>query len=407
MLSVLLILVACCAVLPAALFAGNVVVFRKPPLGDTHAAAEADVSVIIPARNEARNIEWVVRSVLSNGAAVREVIVVDDGSTDGTAAIVESVGTWDARVTLLRSAALPPGWNGKQHACWQGANAASGTRLLFLDADVRLEPTCLPRMAAFQRASGAALVSGFPKLVCVQALEKLLLPKIHFVLLSYLPFAMMRRMPTAPALAAGCGQFLLCTREAYFASGGHAATTPVMLRSTMHDGLKLPKLFREKGFATDLADITDLASVRMYRTNKEVWYGLGKNATEGMASPGRIVPFTLLLLLGQVVPSVLVVAALFLLAFLRTMGGDVHVNSRAGFAVALILAVVTLLASFVPAFVIARRYRQPMPAAWFHPQAVLLLVGLQWWAFIRERMGHPVGWRGRRYPAVPKPSAQA
>ena len=78
-----------------------------------------------------------------------------------------------------------------------------------------------------------------------------------------------------------------------------------MLRDSLHDGIKLPRVFRQAGFATDLFDATDLATCRMYRTNAETWRGLGKNATEGLAAPGTIVPMTALLLGGQILPFVL------------------------------------------------------------------------------------------------------
>ena len=133
-----------------------------------------------------------------------------------------------------------------------------------------------------------ALVSGFPRQLTGSPLEWLLIPLIHFVLLGFLPLARMRKT-TDPAFAAGCGQFFLCDREAYFKTGGHSG-----IKLTMHDGLRLPRLFREHGYRTDLADLTPLASVRMYTNTRDTWQGLAKNATEGIAAPGRIVPISII-----------------------------------------------------------------------------------------------------------------
>ena len=127
-------------------------------------------------------------------------------------------------------------------------------------------------------------------------------------------------------------------RDAYRASGGHAA-----IRETMHDGLLLPQLFRRHGFATDLADLTALARCRMYRNAVQVWRGLEKNATEGMAAPARIVPFSALLLLGQVLPL-----PLFLLAPSALTGA-------------------ALVASYVPRLIAAARFRQNLLGALLHP----------------------------------------
>ena len=153
--------------------------------------------------------------------------------------------------------------------------------------------------------AGAGLVSGFPRQATETWMEWMLLPLIHFVLLGFLPLDRMRK-GTDPAFAAGCGQFLMVTREAYVASGGHAE-----IRATMHDGLLLPRLLRQKGFRTDLADLTGLATCRMYRSAGEVWRGLAKNATEGIAAPARILPISALLFLGQVAPFLLLAWLLF------------------------------------------------------------------------------------------------
>ncbi len=95
-------------------------------------------------------------------------------------------------------------------------------------------------------------------------------------------------------------------RDAYRKTGGHA-----QIRATMHDGLLLPQLFRRHGLRTDIADLTHLATCRMYHNASEVWQGLAKNATEGMASPARILPFTFLLFCGQILPFLLAVPLLF------------------------------------------------------------------------------------------------
>ena len=295
MFDALLVAMMVCALAPAVMFCINYVLYREPRLVKPGRVLPA-VSVLIPARDEEQAIRAAVESVLASGGVSLEVVVMDDASQDGTAAIVAEIAARDARVRLEQAPVLPRGWNGKQHACWALAHAARFERMCFMDADVRLEPGALARMLGFQEECGAALVSGFPRQVTETAMEWLLLPLIHFVLLGFLPLPGMRRT-TNPGYAAGCGQFLLVRRAEYFASGGHAS-----IRETMHDGLRLPKLLREHGLTTDLADLTRLVRCRMYRSAGQVWSGLAKNATEGMAAPVRIVPISLVLLTGQVMP---------------------------------------------------------------------------------------------------------
>ncbi len=382
------------AVIPAALFIANLRAYVPPPRPNT-ALPSPSISVLIPARNEAANIAAALHAVLASTHTSLEVFVLDDASTDATAKIVNNIAALDHRVKLLRSATLPQGWNGKQHACWQLAMNSTAPLMLFLDADVRLEPEAIARMAAFQRTSGASLVSGFPRLITIGFLEWLLLPLIHFVLLGFLPVARMRKT-TDPAMAAGCGQFMLVEREAYFTSGGHEA-----IRSTMHDGLLLPRAFRRAGFRTDLADITQLASVRMYDTASKVWQGLAKNATEGIAAPARIVPITVVLLLGQVfLPALLIVLVVLwplIAVWLGSRGIDVELSRSVQGAAWLTILFIALVSSYVPRLIATRRFKQPLKSALLHPLGITLLLCIQWYALIRQLLGRPVGWRQRAY----------
>jgi hypothetical protein len=376
-MSVLIGVAFCCATVPALLWLWNVVLYREPDAGgcgETGVCVLPDaVSVLIPARNEEGAIGPSLSSLLASRGVGIEITVLDDASSDRTAEIVRGFAARDARVHLRSSPPLPRGWNGKQHACYTLAAAGGCDILCFLDADVRLEAEALARMSAFLFRSGADLVSGFPRQETETTLEWLLLPLIHFVLLSYLPLAGMRAF-SAPGFAAGCGQFLMVRREAYRKCGGHA-----QIRTTMHDGLLLPQLFRRHGLRTDIADLTHLATCRMYHNAAEVWRGLAKNATEGMAAPARILPFTLLLFCGQILPLLLLVAPV-------TYSG----RERS-------FILVAVAASFLPRLVCVWKYRQPLMSALLHPLGVAVLLVLQWYALVGKLAGQRVTWKERAY----------
>ncbi len=382
-----------CAVWPAILFGVNLRRYRAPAA--VPSARPFPISVLIPARNEEANIGEALRCVLASRGVDLEVLVLDDDSDDRTGEIVQALAAGDGRLRLVEGTGLPPGWNGKQHACWTLANEASQQFLVFLDADVRIEPELLGRMAAFSAAREAALVSGFPRQITITWLEKLLLPLIHFVLLGFLPMGAMRRT-TAPSAAAGCGQFLLIEREAYFRSGGHNA-----IRETMHDGLLLPRVLRRAGYKTDIADITELASVRMYDSAAKVWSGLAKNATEGIATVGKIVPLSLILLLGQALPALVLLWMLFGLAFMVLVGGSLGmtVELHNPHLILTFLAVLgaAVVSSYLPRLLAVRRFKQPLSSALLHPVGILVLLCVQWYALGRKLFGRPVGWRQRTY----------
>lgn len=369
------------AILPCALFLLNLVVYR-PIAGTTRAAQSfdvpgqahlTDVSVLIPARNEERNLPSTLQSVLQNQRCEFEVIVLDDHSTDGTASVVSKFAALDARVRLEKAPPLPLGWCGKQHACHVLAGLAKYPLLLFMDADVRLASNALRRLKSFMGQRDIALASGVPRQQLGTISEWLLLPLIHFVLLGFLPMHAMRRTRWA-SMSAGCGQLFIVQRQAYDSCGGHA-----MLRDSLHDGIQLPRVFRRAGFATDLFDATDLATCRMYQTNCQTWSGLAKNATEGLAAPTIIVPTTLLLLGGQVLPFAL-------LCDRTSLPPDVRFG-----------AVLASLLALLPRIVAAWRFGQPLGSALAHPIGVLALLAIQWQALLRHLLGKPAVWKGRAY----------
>ncbi len=373
-LNVFALAVMLCALSPTVLFCINLRRYRPPP---TAGGELPSVSVLIPARNEERSIRAAVESVLASTGIDLELIVLDDASTDRTPAIVtELVSESGGWLRLSQAPPLPPGWNGKQHACWSLAQLATFNTLCFIDADVRLAPDALASMVTFLGESSAQLVSGFPRQITETWLEWLLLPLIHFLLLGFLPISRMRK-GTDPSFAAGCGQFLMVDGSAYFASGGHAA-----IRETMHDGLRLPRLLRQHGFRTDLADLTDLARCRMYTNAAEVWQGLAKNATEGIAAPARILPISILLLLGQVVPFLM--AAVLLL-------------HRKASPPTIAYVITAVFGAWLPRLLATRRFRQPLRSALLHPAGILALLAIQWYALLRKALGGTVSWKERSY----------
>lgn len=363
------------AAIPCGWFLLNLWWYRRLPrrsVTDPSHRAEA-VSVLIPARNEEQNLPATIKAVLANQGVEFEVIVLDDHSTDRTAEIVRAFAARDPRVRLEAAPPLPAGWCGKPHACHILAGHARHPLLVFMDADVRLAPEALARMTEFMSRRDVALASGVPRQELGTFSERLLLPLIHFVLLGYLPMFMMRAT-RRPAFSAGCGQLFVARADAYRRVGGHAT-----IRATLHDGVKLPREFRRAGFPTDLFDATDLATCRMYHTNGETWRGLGKNATEGLAAPGAIVPMSLLLLGGQVLPFVLLAAAAWLPA---SVG---------------MLAATAVVLAWLPRGIAVWKFHQPFGAALLHPLGVTALLWIQWIALVRWLTGRPAEWKGRRY----------
>ncbi len=349
------------------------------PAGDGAAAGETElVSVCIPARNEEANIEPCVRSLLAQTHARLEVLAYNDQSTDATGTILERLVKEDARVRVVPTVPLPTGWNGKQWGCDNMGRAAKGRWLLFTDADVRFEPSCVELTLGSARALDTAMLSTFPRQITGTLAEVLAVPMIHFILFSYLPMPRMRGTMD-PAASAACGQFILCRADAYGASGGHGA-----FKASMHDGVMMPRAVRRAGFKTDLFDGTRLCEVRMYRGLMQVWRGFTKNAFEGLGSIGLLVFVTLVHLLAHVLPWC--VLGWLAIAALRGIEGLPVLASA--------LAVLCVLMHLVQRALLAARFAQSLLGVALHPLGVLMMTTIQWhswWLHITGRRA----WKGR------------
>jgi len=367
------------AALPALLTLANLRAFRRAP-APPRSGPRPGVSVLVPARDEEAAIGRLCRDVLASEGVELELVVLDDDSRDRTAAVVSAAAAADPRVRLVTGAPLPEGWCGKQHACWQLARAARHDTWVFLDVDVSPTPDAVARSVAFLDASGAALASGFPRQRTGAVLDWLLLPLIHFILLGFLPLGR-SRSDGSPGLAAGCGQLFVTRRTDYERAGGHAA-----IRASLHDGIMLPRAYRRAGLSTDIFDAGDLASCRMYADSRAVWHGLAKNATEGVGSPATIVPFTLLLAGGQVLPAVLV-----------AWGVATGWTALPLWGIA--CAAAALATSLLPRVLEAIRFRQSPASVLAHPLAVAVFLAIQWFALVRRSLGLKTAWRGRRLAA--------
>jgi chlorobactene glucosyltransferase len=272
---------------------------RTPSLADTPEAPGQLVSIIVPARNEAENIATVVRSLLETSYEPMELIVVDDRSTDETAAIVAGLPR-DTRLRLIRGEELPSGWYGKPWACLQGFRHARGELLLFTDADTRHQPELLARAVGQLHRVDADLLTVAPTQLCLTFWERLVMPQIWFLLsLRYHPHSVSRARRPRDVIANG--QFILTTRQAYETAGCHAAVA-----HEVAEDLALAQVYVRKGLRLHFAFAERLMETRMYRGLSHLIEGWSKNIYLGGRRSFPEEP-----LLRALVPMMLVVAMVF------------------------------------------------------------------------------------------------
>ncbi len=228
------------------------------------------VSILVPARNEERGVEACIRSLLAQDYPRFEVLVLDDGSTDRTAAILRDLSA-DARLRVLSGAPLPPGWLGKNWACHQLASAASGELLLFTDADTRHHSLAVRDAVAALDDERVDFLSVLPAQEMGTWGERLLVPLLPWSQQTFYPVVALRRAPLS-ALTTAIGQFMLFRRAAYEAIGGHAR-----VRGSAVDDCDLVREVARGGLRWTLLDGTSRVTCRMYGSFREAVLGFSKN----------------------------------------------------------------------------------------------------------------------------------
>ena len=233
------------------------------------------ISVLIPLRDEATNVQRLMKNLHNIDYEQAEFLFYDDQSTDGTAALLQENQSLDTRFRLLYGDALPSDWHGKPHACQRLAEQAKGDILVWIDADVTLHPKALLATATmFERPIDA--LSGFPRFDMRNWLEKLLTPLLHFFVHVHLPIYLANRQ-CMPAATAASGAFIAVRRDAYFEIGGHTA-----VKDEVVEDVALFRMLKKSGRRAMLYNITDFVSCAMYATVRDTWQGFQKNCFRGI-----------------------------------------------------------------------------------------------------------------------------
>lgn len=370
-----------------------IMLLRRPRLSSFPVPAAADaplVSIVVPARNEAVNISVCLASLLNSVYPDFEILVVNDGSVDGTEEIVRILADHsDGHVKLVDGEPLPEGWLGKPWACWQGYLQSRGELLLFTDADTRHEDMLLSRAVGALHARQADMASVMARQVMIGFWERLILPHIFALIsLRYMHLERVNRTRNGRDVIAN-GQFILIRREAYEAVGGHDA-----MRDEVIEDQRLAQRLVGAGRRIVLAHAEDLMETRMYRSLAGIVEGWTKNLALGSrrAAPAWIAPAVpwlapLFVLLMWVVPPTLLV-----LTLVTGINGPIQGWSLAVTAISLVFWALA-----------HAMQRVPLLYAVAYPAGALVTA----WLFVRSAVrGQRVAWKGREYrlrPADPAP----
>jgi len=329
----------------------------------------ARISAILPARDEEASIAQAVESVAAQ-PEIGEIIVINDQSKDGTAAILAELAAHTPQMRVFETRELPAGWVGKNYAVSLGAAQARGEWLLFTDADAVHQPGSAARALADAAASGAALVSYSPEQETHAWWERAMIPFVYARLAQRFSYGAVND-PASPAAAAN-GQYLFFRRDAYEAIGGHASVAGEVL-----EDVALARRVKGAGYRLHFGPGEGIARVRMYRSFGAMWQGWTKNLYPLMGSSAGAV-FRELLAVVPWIPLVLL-----------TLWPVHRVLPALGLA---------LLAGRHAAYAaVLRRNRFPVSRILYYVSAVCLYSSALLASAARYAQGS-VAWKGRTYP---------
>ncbi|MCH9676772.1 MAG: glycosyltransferase family 2 protein [Actinomycetia bacterium] len=263
------------------------------------------VSVLIPARNEETHIALTIESIRNqSGLTNFEIIILDDQSTDSTAAIVQQLADQDSRITLVSNTTNPPeGWLGKPHACELLSKKATGSVLVFVDADVSFEPQAIAACIELMREMEFGLVAPYPQQLADSTIERLVQPLVIWSWATTMPLDIAEKS-LRTSLSAANGQFLIFDSHAYRAAGGHGSVSGEVL-----EDIALMRSLKRSGSRCVTVNGSELAHCRMYENAKELTDGYTKSLWNAFGSPVGSIAVNSLLAFAYLVPPAAMIAS--------------------------------------------------------------------------------------------------
>jgi len=335
------------------------------------------VSVLIPARDEETNIASCLKSLQKQDYPNLEILVLNDNSSDDTAAIVRRIAAGDSRIRLINGKPLPKGWTGKPFACHQLATEARGDWLLFTDADTTHAPHMLRSVLSIAIEQNTSLLSGFPRQLSNSLPQKIATPVWYFIIMSWMPMWLLQRFKR-PKMSMSIGQFLLFPRDEYWRIGGHEA-----VKSQVLEDIWLGIETNRHGGRHMAVDLSSVVSCNMYRNLGDTWKGLARSIySVALISP---VALAALIIFGYI---------LFLSPFYALWNELFVIPAPSVWRNVIIFQVSVIM---VMRWLVDSHFRSPLISTLMHPLGFLFLVLDVIYALSGRILGTGIQWKDRLY----------
>jgi len=355
----------------------NLRALRKPDRNSKIPEPAPLVSVLIPARNEEENIETCLKSLQKQDYSNFEILVLDDNSTDRTAELVSAMAAKDDHIKLIKGEPLPEGWAGKPFACYQLAEKAGGSWLLFIDADTTHASHMLRSTLALAIELKLSMLSGFPRQMAESFPEKIAMPLMYFVIMSWMPLWWLHHsIGRRPSLT--IGQFILFPREEYWRIGGH-----MVVKDKILEDVWLGVETVRHGGRHVAIDLSTVFYCRMYREVGTIWEGFVKWIYSVAAlSPAALV--------GLLAAGFVFCLAPFYWLWNGYLSAAAPTDWR--FIVTFQVAMIIFMR-----WLVDHHFRQSLLSTFLHPLAFSFLFAAGLYGGWREVVGLGVRWKERLY----------
>lgn len=272
--------------------------FTAPVIEDKYNLKEESklVSILIPARNEEHNISDCMKSCLHQTYSNKEIIVLNDNSTDRTYELLQH---FSDKIKIINGSDLPEGWLGKNWACHQLSKEASGEYLLFIDADVRLNEKAVASAISEMNVSEIGMSSVFPTQIIQSFSEWLIVPLMNWLLLGFLPLILVHKSNNKSFVAAN-GQFILWRKNIYQKIGGHNS-----VKNKPVEDMEFARLCKSNGIKIKTLLGGNFIFCRMYSNLKDAINGFSKNFFPGFNTNGlTFLLFVSLITFASLIPLI-------------------------------------------------------------------------------------------------------
>lgn len=367
------------------LWSAHGVTMLRPEASSPPAAQSPSVSIIVPARNEEEVLPACLASLLRLEYPDFHVIVVDDGSTDGTGRIADEWASRpmaQGRLRVIHNRELPPGWSGKVHALSLAAREAAGDWILATDADVVFHPAALRAAMSLALQRDVQFLSLAGQIECGGFWERVVLPAFALLISTLYPFRLVNQPESARAIAAGA--FILMRRQDFEALGSYEP-----IKNAVIEDVRISEHFKRNGRRIYAGLCGNLFRTRMYTSVGEMWEGLSRSAFEGAG-------FSVVEILAEVVAGIILCVLPWVVALALILRGAYQGHLFAG-GVAFSLAVVACVESVLIYLPVVLLLRVPVLYAFALPLAALFYCGVAVNSMLRSVFGSGVPWKGRRY----------